>query len=180
MQVSGQVWKFGDNVDTDQILPGQYLSLQDPKEIGKHCMEGLDRDFVSRIRPGDILVAGCNFGCGSSREHAPLAIRSCGIGAVIAVSFARIFFRNAINIGLLVLESEETYRRSGPQDELLILPEEGLIRNVTTGEQFKFSPYPPLVANIVRAGGLLPYVRMRMQGKEGENVDLGASKVMGR
>ncbi|HHW25725.1 MAG TPA: 3-isopropylmalate dehydratase small subunit [Firmicutes bacterium] len=164
----GRVWKFGDNVDTDQIIPGQYLSIQDPKALGKHCMEGIDRGFSARIKPGDILVAGANFGCGSSREHAPVAIKACGVGAIIAESFARIFFRNAVNIGLIAIECEEACRRIGSQDEVLILPEEGLIKNMTTKEEFKFAPYPPLVADIVKAGGLLPYVRMRLRGREGE------------
>lgn len=167
MEASGRVWKFGDNIDTDLIIPSQYLTVQDPKELGKHCMEGADRDFASRIKPGDIVVAGDNFGCGSSREHAPLALKSCGVGAVIAVSFARIFFRNAVNIGLLVLECEEAYEKTNPQDELLIQPESGVIRNLTTGEEFKAAPYPPLVAGIVKAGGLVPYVRMRLQGQGG-------------
>ncbi|MDK2881770.1 MAG: 3-isopropylmalate/(R)-2-methylmalate dehydratase small subunit [Bacillota bacterium] len=166
MEVRGRAWKFGDNIDTDLIIPGQYLTVQDPKELGKHCMEGADRDFASKVKSGDILVAGQNFGCGSSREHAPLALKSCGVGAVIASSFARIFFRNAVNIGLLVLESEEAYRKTKPQDELLIQPELGVIKNLTTGEEFKAAPYPPLVAGIIQAGGLVPYVRMRLQSSE--------------
>ncbi|MBE3519142.1 MAG: 3-isopropylmalate dehydratase small subunit [Firmicutes bacterium] len=168
MEVSGRAWKFGDNIDTDLIIPGQYLTVQDPQELGKHCMEGADRDFASKVKPGDVVVAGHNFGCGSSREHAPLALKSCGVGAVIAASFARIFFRNAINIGLLVLECEEAYRRTSPGDEISIQPELGVIKNLTTGEEFKAAPYPPLVAGIVQAGGLIPYVRMRLQGKDRE------------
>lgn len=166
MEVSGRVWKFGDNIDTDLIIPGQYLNVQDPEELAKHCMEGADRDFACRVKPGDIVVAGHNCGCGSSREHAPLALKSCGVGAVIAASFARIFFRNAINIGLLVLECEEVYRKTNPQDELLIQPEFGIIKNLTTGDEFKAAPYPPLVAGIVQAGGLVQYVRMKLQGQE--------------
>lgn len=166
MEVSGRAWKFGDNIDTDLIIPGQYLTVQDPKELGKHCMEGADRDFAARVKPGDVVVAGYNFGCGSSREHAPLALKSCGVGAVVAASFARIFFRNAINIGLLVLECEGVYNKANPQDEILIQPELGIIKNLTTGEEFRAAPYPPLVAGIVQAGGLVPYVQMRLQGRE--------------
>ncbi len=172
MEIRGRVWKLGDNIDTDQILPGRYLSINDPAELGKHCLEGLDRSLPSKIGPGDVLVAGANFGCGSSREHAPVAIKACGIGAVVAVSFARIFFRNAINIGLPVFECGEAYCGANCGDLMLILPEQGLIKNVTTGEQLEFGPYPPLVADIIRSGGLLPYVRMRLndniRGREPE------------
>lgn len=164
MEVKGRAWKFGDDIDTDLIIAGHYLTAQDPEELGKHCMEGIEPSFAQRARPGDVVVAGRNFGCGSSREHAPLALKSCGIGAVIACSFARIFFRNAINIGLLVLECEEAYLRVHSQDEILVQPESGLIKSLTTGEEFRAAPYPPLVAGIVQAGGLVPYVRLRLRG----------------
>lgn len=166
MEVSGRVWKFGDNVDTDLIIPGHYLTIHDPEELGKHCMEALDPKFASKVKPGDIVVAGHNFGCGSSREHAPLSLKSCGLGAVVAVSFARIFFRNAINIGLLVLECEEAYHRTNPGDEMLVQPELGVIKNLTTGEEFRAAPYPPLVAGIVQSGGLVPYVQMRLKAQD--------------
>jgi 3-isopropylmalate/(R)-2-methylmalate dehydratase small subunit len=125
-------------------------------------MESLDRDFSLRIKKGDILLAGENFGCGSSREHAPVAIKACGIGAVVAASFARIFFRNAVNIGLPVIECKEAYLSLEDQDEVLIQLEQGFIKNITTGKEIKFEPYPSFIADIVEKGGLIPYVRTRL------------------
>ncbi|OPZ64916.1 MAG: 2,3-dimethylmalate dehydratase small subunit [Firmicutes bacterium ADurb.Bin506] len=162
MQISGRAWKFGDDIDTDLIIPGHYLSVHDPAELGKHCMEGADPAFASKVRKGDVIIAGRNFGCGSSREHAPLALKSCGVEAVIACSFARIFFRNAINIGLLVYECEDAYLNTNPGDVITIDPELGIIRDVTTGAEFKAGTYPPLVAGIIQSGGLVPYVRAKL------------------
>lgn len=162
MQIQGRAWKFCDDVDTDLIIPGHYLTTHDPAELAKHCMEGADPTFAGKVQKGDVIVAGDNFGCGSSREHAPLALKGCGVAAVIAGSFARIFFRNAINIGLLVYECPEAYQNTNPGDVIAIDPERGVIKNVTTGAEFKAATYPPLVAGIIQAGGLVPYVRAKL------------------
>ncbi|MEN3203598.1 MAG: 3-isopropylmalate dehydratase small subunit [Atribacterota bacterium] len=162
--IRGKAVVFGDNVDTDGIIPARYLTSTDPKELAKHCMEGLDPHFLERITPGaTILVAGKNFGCGSSREHAPLAIKGCGIVAVIAASFARIFFRNAINIGLPILESEEAAFRIREGDMVSIDLATGEIHNETTGEVFKAQPFPPLLQEIIAAGGLMNLVEKRVR-----------------
>ncbi|WP_438316230.1 3-isopropylmalate dehydratase small subunit [Candidatus Caldatribacterium sp. SIUC1] len=157
--IRGKAVVFGDNVDTDVIIPARYLTSTDPEELGKHCMEGLDPHFPQRITPGaTILVAGKNFGCGSSREHAPLALKGCGVSAVVAASFARIFFRNAINIGLPILESEEAARGIREGDTVSIDLARGEIRNETTGEIFWARPFPPFLQEIIAAGGLMNLV----------------------
>lgn len=162
--IRGRAVVFGDNVDTDVIIPARYLTSTDPKELAKHCMEGLDPNFPNRITPGEtILVAGKNFGCGSSREHAPLAIKGCGVVAVIAASFARIFFRNAINIGLPILESEEAASRIREGDTVAVDLATGEIRNETTGEVFKAQPFPPFLQEIIASGGLMNLVEKRVK-----------------
>lgn len=163
--IRGKAVVFGDNVDTDVIIPARYLTSTDPEELGKHCMEGLDPHFPQRITPGaTILVAGKNFGCGSSREHAPLALKGCGVSAVVAASFARIFFRNAINIGLPILESEEAARGIREGDMVSIDLARGEIRNETTGEIFWARPFPPFLQEIIAAGGLMNLVEKRVKG----------------
>uniref|UniRef100_A0A7V4DFZ3 3-isopropylmalate dehydratase small subunit n=1 Tax=Candidatus Caldatribacterium californiense TaxID=1454726 RepID=A0A7V4DFZ3_9BACT len=163
--IRGKAVVFGDNVDTDVIIPARYLTSTDPEELGKHCMEGLDPHFPQRITPGaTILVAGKNFGCGSSREHAPLALKGCGVSAVVAASFARIFFRNAINIGLPILESEEAARGIREGDTVSIDLARGEIRNETTGEIFWARPFPPFLQEIIAAGGLMNLVEKRVKG----------------
>lgn len=160
--MSGKVWKFGDNIDTDIIIPARYLVTQDMEELGRHCMEGISPDFSSKVSKGDIIVAGRNFGCGSSREHAPLAILGVGISAVIAVSFARIFFRNSINVGLPVLISKEVAEESNEGDILEIDLESGRIYNKTTGKEYQAEPYPPQLVDIIKSGGLTNYTKRRL------------------
>ncbi len=157
----GRAHVFGDNVNTDVIIPAAYLNTYDPLILGRHAMEGIDPGFSSRVRKGDIIVAGANFGCGSSREHAAIAIKACGISAVVASSFARIFFRNSINIGLPALVAEEA-RSVREGDELEILLDDGLIRNLTKNEVYRFSPLPEFVIEILRDGGLLEHTRRRL------------------
>ena len=152
MKVKGNVIKYGDNVDTDVIIPARYLNTSDPKELASHCMEDLDSTFVSRVKPGDIMVAGSNFGCGSSREHAPLSIKESGIGAVVAKSFARIFYRNAINIGLPIIECDTDIDEG---DEVEIDFDKGELKNVTKNTVAQFAPFPPFLQNIISSGGLL-------------------------
>ena len=155
MQTQGTVFKYPDNVDTDVIIPARYLNTPNAQELAKHCMEDIDTSFVSSVRPGDIMVAGWNFGCGSSREHAPLAIKTCGIGCVIAKSFARIFYRNAINIGLPILECEQAAEQIQPGDRVYVNFDTGIITDETTGKQYQAEPFPEFIQNIIRAGGLL-------------------------
>lgn len=156
-RLSGTAWKFGDNVDTDQIIPARYLVTADPAELGRHCMEDADPEFVRKVRAGDVIVAGRNFGCGSSREHAPIAIKAAGVSAVVARSFARIFFRNAINLGLPLFETEEAGRiQQG--DVLELEPETGRITNLTRKETYQAQPLPPFAREIMAAGGLMNYV----------------------
>jgi 3-isopropylmalate/(R)-2-methylmalate dehydratase small subunit len=164
--IRGRVWKFGDNIDTDQIMPGKYLKLSRAEAV-PHVMEGIDPEFARKVRPGDIIVAGANFGSGSSRESAATALKDIGVGAVVAKFFARIFFRNAINFALPVLECAETDRIS-EGDDLEVLPEEGLIINHTTGERFQATKLPPQVLEILRAGGLVPYLRERIARERAE------------
>lgn len=160
---SGKAWVYGDNVDTDVIIPARYLSTSDPAELAPHCLEDLDPGFMKGVEKGDILVAGSNFGCGSSREHAPLAIKGAGVSCVIAASFARIFFRNALNIGLPILECPEAASkiRSGQRIEVDL--EKGLILNVDTGQTFSAKPFPPFLRDLVARGGLVPTVRARLE-----------------
>lgn len=155
MNTKGSVFKYPDNVDTDVIIPARYLNTADAKELALHCMEDIDAEFVSRVRPGDVMVAGWNFGCGSSREHAPLVIKTCGTGCVIAKSFARIFYRNAINIGLPILECPEACDEIASGDEVSVDFDTGEIRDLTTGKSYRAQPFPPFIQNIIRKGGLL-------------------------
>lgn len=155
MILEGKIWRYGDNVDTDVIIPARYLNTSNPKELASHCMEDIDTTFVGAVRAGDIVVAGRNFGCGSSREHAPVAIKASGISCVVADSFARIFYRNAINIGLPLLEIGEVVGRISAGDYLSIDTTAGTVKNVTTGEVFQAPPLPPFVQEIVHAGGLI-------------------------
>lgn len=162
MAIKGRVWKFKDDIDTDAIIPARYLVTTDPKELAKHVMEDADPSFPSKVKEGDIIVAGKNFGCGSSREHAPLAIKGAGILAVIAESFARIFYRNAINLGLLIIESPEAARETSEGDEVEIDIDRGIIKNLTTGKEYSFRPLPDSLQAIMKAGGLMEYARERL------------------
>ena len=147
MQVQGTVFKYGDNVDTDVIIPARYLNTSDPAELAKHCMEDLDKDFIKNVQPGDIIVAGRNFGCGSSREHAPLAIKTAGVSVVIAATFARIFYRNAINIGLPILECPEAVADIQAGDKISVDFTSGVITNLTSGESYQAEPFPSSCRN---------------------------------
>lgn len=155
METKGHVFKYPDNVDTDVIIPARYLNTPDAQELSKHCMEDIDADFVSRVRTGDVIVAGWNFGCGSSREHAPLVIKTCGTGCVIAKSFARIFYRNAINIGMPILECEAAADEISAGDEVSIDFDTGTISDLTTGKTYQAQPFPAFIQNIIAKGGLL-------------------------
>ena len=159
MKFTGTVIKYGDNVDTDVIIPARHLNTIDVKELASHCMEDIDKDFHSKIKPGDIMVAGFNFGCGSSREHAPIAIKESGISLVIAKSFARIFYRNAINIGLAILECEAASDGISEGDEVNIDFETGVITNVTKGEAYQAEPFPPFIRDMIDKGGLMASAR---------------------
>ena len=163
--VQGKVFKYGDNVDTDVIIPARYLNAPSPAELAKHCMEDIDADFVSNVKAGDIMVGGANFGCGSSREHAPISIRAAGISCVIAASFARIFYRNAINIGFPILECPEAAEKIGAGDDVTVDFETGVITDLTTGETFKATAFPAFINGIIENGGLLPYLKAK-QSKE--------------
>ena len=155
MKTQGHVFKYPDNVDTDVIIPARYLNTSDARELAKHCMEDIDADYVNKVQPGDIMVAGWNFGCGSSREHAPLVIKTCGTGCVIAKSFARIFYRNAINIGMPILECEQAAEEIQPGDEVAIDFDTGVISDITTGKTYQAEPFPAFIQNIIAKGGLL-------------------------
>lgn len=155
MKYTGNVIKYGDNVDTDVIIPARYLNTSDHKELASHCMEDLDKTFVSRVQSGDIITAGQNFGCGSSREHAPIAIKASGISLVIAKSFARIFYRNSINIGLAIVECPEAVDGISEGDKVEADLDNGIIRNLTTGQEFKTAPFPEFVQKIIENGGLI-------------------------
>jgi 3-isopropylmalate/(R)-2-methylmalate dehydratase small subunit len=159
MIAEGTARKLGNDVNTDEIIPARYLNTTDPDELAKHCMEDVDPTFVKRIQRGDFIVAGENFGCGSSREHAPIAIRSAGITAVIAKSFARIFYRNAINIGLPIIESAEAADDIDDGDRIAVDPAAGIIRNVTTGRQYSALPLPEEMQEIIEAGGLMKFIK---------------------
>jgi 3-isopropylmalate/(R)-2-methylmalate dehydratase small subunit len=161
--MSGTAWKYGENVDTDVIIPARYLNVSTPEELACHCMEGVSPGFAADVRPGDVVVAGENFGCGSSREHAPLAIRGVGVSCVIAKSFARIFYRNAINTGLPILECPEVVEETEQGDRLQVDLEAGAITNVRTGRTYRTSPFPAFILGIIEAGGLVPYT---VQGLE--------------
>ena len=153
--------KYGDNVDTDVIIPARHLNTSDPAELAAHCMEDIDAAFAGRVRPGDILVAGRNFGCGSSREHAPLAIKTSGVACVIAESFARIFYRNALDIGLPILECPAAARAISADDEVSVNFETGEIADETTGRTFMAEPFPPFMLDLIAAGGLAAYLKGR-------------------
>ena len=155
MKACGKVHKYGDNVDTDVIIPARYLNTADPKELAAHCMEDIDIDFVKKVQKGDIMVANANFGCGSSREHAPLAIKESGISCVIAKTFARIFYRNAINIGLPIIECAEAAEKIEAGDEVEIDFDSGVITNLTKNESYKGQPFPEFLINIINKNGLL-------------------------
>lgn len=155
MKIQGKVHKYGDHVDTDVIIPARYLNTGDPKELAAHCMEDIDKTFVEKVKPGDIMVAGVNFGCGSSREHAPIAIKASGVSCVIAKNFARIFYRNALNIGLPILEFPEAGDDIDDGDEVAVDFDSGVITNLTKNKTYKAEPFPPFIQNIIQKGGLL-------------------------
>ena len=159
MKVEGKVWRYGDNIDTDVIIPARYLNTFDPAELAKHCMVDIDETFAANVKAGDIMVGGKNFGCGSSREHAPVAIKASGIPVVIAASFARIFYRNGINIGLPLLEIGDDVEKISADDVLKIDTSTGTIEDLTTGETFKSQPLPGFVQDISKAGGLINYIK---------------------
>ena len=162
----GTVFKYGDNVDTDVIITARYLNAPSPEELAKHCMEDIDAAYASSVKPGDIVVGGWNFGCGSSREHAPIAIQASGAACVIAASFARIFYRNAINIGFPILECPEAAQAIGNGDTVSVNFASGRIVDETTGETFQASGFPPFIEKIIKSGGLLPYLKARQDGTE--------------
>lgn len=157
----GCVFKYGDNVDTDVIIPARYLNSSDPKELATHCMEDIDKDFVNNVKAGDIMVANKNFGCGSSREHAPIAIKAAGVSCVIAETFARIFYRNAINIGLPIIECPEAAKAINAGDEVTVDFDSGIITDETTGEKFKGQTFPPFMQKIIDCEGLVNYINQK-------------------
>ncbi len=163
MSFQGKVWKFGDNINTDEIIPARYLSQVDPAQLALHVMEDADPAFSSKVQPGDIIVAGKNFGCGSSREHAPVAIKGAGITCVIAKSFARIFFRNSFNMGLLILESPDASDSITEGDVLLVDPDAGSITDTSTGASFRVAPIPPFMQELLSDGGLIGHIRKKAQ-----------------
>jgi 3-isopropylmalate/(R)-2-methylmalate dehydratase small subunit len=165
MSLRGHVHKYGANVDTDAIIPARYLNINDAQELAKHCMEDIDAGFVGRVQPGDVIMATTNFGCGSSREHAPLCIKAAGVSCVIAKSFARIFYRNSINIGLPILECDEAVEGTEAGDELAVELESGTVRNLTKGKTFQAKPYPAFMLELIHAGGLVEYTRRRLAAK---------------
>ena len=164
MKLRGNAWVFGDNIDTDLIIPARRLNVSTPEELAEFLMEDVDEGLAKKVTPGDIFVAGKNFGCGSSREHAPLAIKGAGIGSVIAESFARIFFRNAINIGLLILECSEAAREIGAGEVISVDLSTGLIVNETSGKTYQAEPYPPVILEIMAAGGLIEKTQKDLKG----------------
>lgn len=165
----GRAHRFGANVDTDVIIPARYLTTTDPEELGKHCMEGIDADFAQRVRPGDLIVADENFGSGSSREHAPIAIKAAGIQCVVAKSFARIFFRNAINVGLPIIECLEVAAITEDGDEIEVDLSGGKVTNLTKGTEAGAAPFPDFMRELLEAGGLVPYLRAKLVGPDSTN-----------
>lgn len=163
MNAKGTVFKYGDNVDTDVIIPARYLNSSDPAELASHCMEDIDKEFINRVHGGDIIVAQKNFGCGSSREHAPIAIKAAGVSCVIAETFARIFYRNAINIGLPIIECPEASKGIEAGDEVEVDFDSGVITNLTRGTQFKGQPFPEFMQRIISEGGLINYINSKNQ-----------------
>jgi len=161
--LKGKVWKFGDNIDTDAIIPARYLNTSDPGELARHVMEDADKEFPTKVKSGDIIIAGANFGCGSSREHAPIAIKVAGIQAVIAKSFARIFYRNSFNIGLPIFESLEASDKIRQGDEIEIDADRGVIKNISQNEQYTAKPIPPFMQELISAGGLIEWTKKRIK-----------------
>ncbi len=165
MEMKGRAWKYGDDVDTDVIIPARYLNTSDPKELARHCMEDLDGTYAAKVSPGDFIVAGKNFGCGSSREHAPIAIKASGARAVIARSFARIFYRNSFNMGLPIFEAPQAVDEIDAGDLLSVDMEKGTLLNETKGRSYRIAPVPPFMRELVAAGGLLNWIAARKKGK---------------
>lgn len=163
MKFQGKAWKFGKDVDTDLIIPARYLNTSDPAELAKYCMEDADKEFVNKMSVGDIIVADKNFGCGSSREHAPISIKAAGISCVVAKSFARIFYRNSINIGLPIFESPEAAEAIAEGDTLEVDATTGVIKNLTKGEEYTAAPFPEFMQNLIAKGGLINYVREKVK-----------------
>jgi 3-isopropylmalate/(R)-2-methylmalate dehydratase small subunit len=163
--LTGKAWKYGDNVDTDVIIPARYLSTSVPEELAPHCMEDIDETFAKGVQKGDVIVAGSNFGCGSSREHAPVAIAGAGISCVVAGSYARIFFRNAINVGLPILECPEAVEEISKGDAVEVDLEKGTITDKTTGKIWTARPFPPFLRELIGSGGLVPWVRKRLEAQ---------------
>ena len=166
--VNERVFKYGDNVDTDVIIPARYLNAPSPEELAKHCMEDIDPEFTAKVQAGDVIVGGANFGCGSSREHAPIAIRACGVRCVIAASFARIFYRNAINIGFPILECPEAAAEIQNGDRVSVDFDSGVIRDETTGRSYQAVAFPAFINRIIEHDGLLPYLKARQDDEEAE------------
>ncbi len=166
MKIKGKSWKFGNDIDTDAIIPARYLNTIDAAELASHCMEDADPQFASRVKPGEIIAAGKNFGCGSSREHAPISIKAAGVACVVAQSFARIFYRNALNMGLPILECPEGAERIQRGDELEIDLDSGVIENLTRKEKYTAQPIPSFMQKLIKAGGLMEYVKEQMTGRE--------------
>ena len=162
--VQGKVYKYGDNIDTDVIIPARYLNVSDPAHLAAHCMEDIDKDFIKTVQPGDIIVANKNFGCGSSREHAPMAIKTAGISCVIAASFARIFYRNSINIGLPIVECPEAAEEIQAGDQVQVDFNTGTITDLTSGRTYQAQPFPASIQEIIQAGGLMKMVAARLRG----------------
>lgn len=163
MNTIGKAFRFGDNIDTDLIIPARYLNTTDPKELAKYCMQDVDENFTDKIKQGDIIVAGNNFGCGSSREHAPIAIKAAGISCVIAKSYARIFYRNSFNIGLPILESKEASEKINQEDEIEVDFSEGIIKNITKKEEYQADKFPDFIQNIIKHEGLVGYVKNKLK-----------------
>jgi 3-isopropylmalate/(R)-2-methylmalate dehydratase small subunit len=164
MNAQGKAFKYGANVDTDVIIPARYLNTSVASELAAHCMEDIDKTFIERVKPGDMIVAGPNFGCGSSREHAPVAIKAAGISCVIAPSFARIFYRNAINMGLPIMECPEAAQEIANDDELSVDFDTGIIKDITTGKTYQAEPFPDFIKKIIEADGLVGYIAQKKQG----------------
>ncbi len=163
MKIQGSTWKFGADIDTDAIIPARYLNTSDPVELAGHVMEDADPGFHNKVKPGDIIIAGKNFGCGSSREHAPIAIKAAGVQAVVAKSFARIFYRNAFNIGLPIFESPEASEMIEEGDEIEINADTGIIRNITRAEEYPAKPIPPFMQELINAGGLVEWTKKKIK-----------------
>lgn len=164
MLIKGKAWKFGDDIDTDAIIPARYLNTSDPKELARHVMEDADVEFPNKVKAGDLIVAGKNFGCGSSREHAPIAIKASGMQAVIAKSFARIFYRNSFNIGLPIFESVEASEKIKEGNIVEIDADKGIIKNITSGEAYTAKPIPPFMQELINSGGLIEWTKKRLKG----------------